>query len=75
MKWLKENSLALITMATLLFALAFAYGQYTNALEHNRQIILRCVEKEANEGVSYDACMTLWKPFLAPFAPKTHGSY
>lgn len=78
MKSLKENAIIIIAFAILIFAVAFTYGQYRLALEHNRQIILRCVEKEGMGGlvgVSYDACMVLWKPFLIPFAPKEHGSY
>ena len=75
MNYIKRNVIAIIASAALLFAVSFAYGQYREALEHNRQIILRCVEKEAKEGVSYDACMTLWKPFLVPFVSRSPGSY
>jgi len=62
-------------ISAIFIAISFAYGQYTQALEHNREIILRCVEKESKENVSYNACMVLWKPFLAPFAPKHTGSF
>lgn len=75
MEYIQKHALAIIALAAVIFAIAFAYGQRIVALEHNRQIILRCVEKEANERVDYESCMTLWRPFLASFAPQTHGSY
>lgn len=75
MEYIQKYALAIIALVAVIFAISYAYGQHTLALEHNRQIILRCVEKEANEGVSYDSCMTLWKPFLASFASQTYGSH